>query len=266
MSKEMRLFSSGGGVQSTAVLVLSARGDLPYRVHVFANTGDDSEHPDVLAYVRNVSQPYAITHGIQFVEIAKGGRTLYQSLMSTNRSVPIPARMSNGAPGNRACTVDYKIRQIDRWIATNGGRDADIVTVGLGISTDEIQRARRNGRQWIERNRFWKQLEYPLIDLDMSRADCLAVIRDASLPPAPRSACYFCPFHSPMEWRRLDKQRPDLFARAVQIEEHINHKRVALLKKDKVWLHPSLAPLDLAVQSQMDFDELEGCEGGFCLT
>jgi len=27
-----------------------------------------------------------------------------------------------------------------------------------------------------------------------------------------------------------------------------------------------LAPLDLAVQSQMDFDELEGCEGGFCLT
>lgn len=41
----MRVFSFGGGVQSTAVLVLSAHGVLPYKQFIFSNVGDDSEHP-----------------------------------------------------------------------------------------------------------------------------------------------------------------------------------------------------------------------------
>ena len=42
----MRTFSFGGGVQSTAVLVLQAQNKLPepYDVFLFANVGDDSEH------------------------------------------------------------------------------------------------------------------------------------------------------------------------------------------------------------------------------
>jgi hypothetical protein len=262
----MKVFSSGGGVQSTAVLVLAARGELDYRQHVFANTGDDSEHPAVLDYVRQIAKPYAEANGLELIEISKGGKTLYERVMSAERSVPIPARMANGAPGNRTCTVDFKIRQVDRWIGQNGGRDAETVDVGLGISTDEIQRARKGSREWVKRNKYWKRIRYPLIELGISRSECLTLVAEAGLPQPPRSACYFCPFHTDLEWRRLRVESPDLFQKSVEIEQHINVKRQTILNKDRVWLHPALIPLDQALDIQMSFDDLDNCESGFCLT
>ena len=41
----LQVISYGGGVQSTAMLVLSARGELPYRVGLFANVGEDCSTP-----------------------------------------------------------------------------------------------------------------------------------------------------------------------------------------------------------------------------
>jgi 3'-phosphoadenosine 5'-phosphosulfate sulfotransferase (PAPS reductase)/FAD synthetase len=48
----IRVFSYGGGVQSTAALVLAAQGVIDYHTFLFANVGEDSENPDTLAYVR----------------------------------------------------------------------------------------------------------------------------------------------------------------------------------------------------------------------
>ena len=69
----MRTFSFGAGVQSTAVLVLQAEGRLPepYDAFLFANVGDDSEHPDTLAYYRDVHVPYAEKHGIHLQELRR---------------------------------------------------------------------------------------------------------------------------------------------------------------------------------------------------
>ena len=41
----LRVFAHGGGVQSTAALVLSAQGRIDFPVHLFANVGDGSENP-----------------------------------------------------------------------------------------------------------------------------------------------------------------------------------------------------------------------------
>ncbi|KKK70806.1 hypothetical protein LCGC14_2920280 [marine sediment metagenome] len=266
----MNIFSSGGGVQSTAALVLAAQGKIDYPVFVFANTGDDSEHPDTLDYVRDVSVPFAKKNGIEFMIRQKRrlGKHEHQTLLGEiyrrKRSVPIPARMSNGAPGNRTCTVDFKIRIIDKFIAeelNHGGRS---VVVGLGISTDEIHRAKI--REPVKTRGFIKSIEYPLIDLSLNRSQCQQIIINAGLPPAPKSACYFCPFHSKDEWVRLRHDRPDLFQKAVELERFINHKREAVLPKDKIWLHRSLRPLDEAVGLQRTFDDLENCEDGYCFT
>ena len=48
----LRVFSYGGGVQSTAALVLAAQGKIDFPTFLFANVGDDSEHPATLRYVR----------------------------------------------------------------------------------------------------------------------------------------------------------------------------------------------------------------------
>ena len=48
----MRVISYGGGVQSPALLVMAARGELgKVDAALFCNVGDDSEHPETLEYV-----------------------------------------------------------------------------------------------------------------------------------------------------------------------------------------------------------------------
>ena len=44
----IRAISFGGGVQSTALLVLASQGKIDFRTFLFANVGDDSEHPATL--------------------------------------------------------------------------------------------------------------------------------------------------------------------------------------------------------------------------
>ncbi len=267
---EMYIFSSGGGVQSTAALVLSAQGKIHYPIHLFANVGDDSEHPDTLDYVRDIAIPYADKTGVDFHEIKwinrdGGSESLRGRIYRTQRSVPIPARMGhNGAPGRRTCTTDFKIKTIDRWIAENGGK-GQRVYVGLGISIDEIHRARIE--DWQTVRGFDKFKRYPLIDLGISRNECHTLIRDAGLPAPPKSSCYFCPFQSVSSWLHLREQRPDLFDEACNIEKEIQRKRREVMHRDDVFLHPALIPLEMAVGKQMSFtDELENCDSGYCMT
>lgn len=227
--------SYGGGVQSTAMIVLAATGRIHADVALFCNVGDDSEHPATLAYVRDIAIPWATEHGLEIIELHRHRRdgtpeTLRGRLMREgSRSLPIPIRMSNGAPGNRSCTQDFKIKLLGKWIKTNVERNHWPIDVLIGISVDEIQRAGR-GRDELHEVR-----RYPLLDLGMSRTDCANVIRDAGLPVPPKSACYFCPFHRPQTWAEMRRDEPELFADAQLIEDTLNARR-DVLGKDHVWL------------------------------
>ena len=265
----MRTFSFGAGVQSTAVLALQALGKLPepYDTFLFANVGDDSEDPRSLDYYREFHIPFAEKHGIELIElhrIMKDGstETIWNRLLSPNsKSIPIPVRMGNGAPATRGCTSDFKIRVVRRWQRKNGSCREDPAITGLGISTDEIERARTDSG-------FDDQiLEYPLLQLQMNRRDCFKIIKEAGLPEPPKSACFFCPFHSAETWRRLRIERPDLFDKSVYLEQEINKKRDKL-HKSRVWLTRYAKPLDVAIADQLSFD-LDGpedCDSGYCFT
>lgn len=253
-----RVFSYGGGVQSTAALVLAAQKRIDFPTFLFANVGDDSEHPATLRYVREVALPYAAEHGIQLEElhrVVRGERrTLMQQLTTEQRSLSIPVRMDNGAPGHRTCTTRFKIDVVARW-----GKAHGVTVVGLGISTDEWHRAKDSMNPAYTH-------EFPLLDLNLRRADCQQVIRDAGLPVPPKSACYFCPFKSRGDWLRMKQHEPDLFERAVAVEDMLNARR-ANLGKDAVYLHASAKPLALAVGDQANFDDLLGeCDSGYCWT
>jgi len=286
----MRTFSFGAGVQSTAVLALQAMGRLPepYDVFLFANVGDDSEHPDSLAYFRDVHMPFAEAHGIRLIELRKTRRdgsveTLRETLTREidpddpatfpgKKKMGIPFYQSNGAPASRSCTNDFKITVLRRWQRQHGSSRDDPFVSGLGISLDEIQRARTDSG-------FDDQiLEYPLLDLGMNRVDCVAVTAEAGLPPAPKSACYFCPFHSLEAWRKLKRETPDLFEKACDLEGTLNTKRAAFQRHDPefsggrspvVFLTKYLRPLRDAIADQLalDLDDgPEGCDSGSCFT
>lgn len=269
--------SSGAGVQSTAMLVLSAQGKIPYRTHVFANVGPKAENPDTLVYVETVLKPYAEKHGITFVEL-HAKRDLYDVLMDAEgRSVPIPVYMQGGMPGRRSCTMDWKIRLVDRWVRDYlRAEQGTHAVIGLGISIDEIHRARSEG--WHDRENdnpegrnlgFWRRRAYPLIDLHMRRDDCVRIVAEAGLPTPPKSSCWFCPFRDRSYWIDLKRNHAARFAQAVDLEARVNEKRGAL-EKDAVYLHKDARPLEEAVPDQMSLFDLmadaDECESGYCLT
>lgn len=266
----MKVVSYGGGVQSTALLVLAARGMIDFRTFLFANVGDDSEHPATLAYVHEIAIPYAGRAGLDVHELSRRRRdgateTLMQRLnRSDTRSIPIPVRMANGAPGRRNCTADFKIKVVGRWLRAHGANAQAPATVGIGISLDEIHRANRRRREAHE------IIEYPLLDLALRRDDCERVITEAGLPVPPKSSCFFCPFRTVDSWRHQRRYEPELFAQSVRLEQTINRRR-AVLGRDAVFLTRYGIPLDQAIRDQGPeiggIDEDEGtCDSGWCMT
>lgn len=269
-SSELRTISYGGGVQSTAMIVLAIQGQINADVGLFANVGDDSEHPATLTYVRDEMIPWAAERGFPVHELARVKRdgtteTLMGRLTKPgSRSLPIPVRMDNGAPGTRSCTADFKIAVIGKWLKANGATAETPAIVNIGISTDEIQRV---GNKKVMP---YEQPAYPLIDLGYSRGDCRRIIADAGLPVPGKSACFFCPFHRPQTWREMARDEPDLFERSAQLEDLLNERRDTL-GKDHVWLTRFARPLRDAVAPAQDMlplfsPDIHTCDDGYCWT
>lgn len=63
--------------------------------------------------------------------------------------------------------------------------------------------------------------EYPLVDLNMTRKDCLQWMKDNGYPQPPRSACTFCPYHSNAEWLRIKNETPDEWAEVVALDKQL---------------------------------------------
>ncbi|MFF4320714.1 phosphoadenosine phosphosulfate reductase [Streptomyces sp. NPDC001568] len=264
--RTLRVISYGGGVQSTALLVLAANGHIDFPTFLFSNVGDDSENPATLQYIRHVAVPFAQQHGLTLVSLEKirrDGRTetLWQRLHKPDtRSIPIPVRMANGAPGRRNCTADFKIKVISKWLREKGATADRPATVGIGISVDEIHRANRRRSEPNE------EVTYPLLDLGLRREDCIRLIAEAGLPVPPKSSCYFCPFHTVGEWHEQRRIEPDLFAKSEELEAFINTRRAAL-GRDDVYLTRYGIPLGIAIQNTQPKDPGDGdCDSGWCMT
>ncbi|MGW1434657.1 phosphoadenosine phosphosulfate reductase [Streptomyces griseus] len=270
-STPIRSVSYGGGVQSTALLVLAAQGRIDFRTFLMANVGDDSEHPGTLRYLEEYARPFAAEHGIELavldrVMVRSGEtRTLYGQLTKEgSRSLAIPVRMSNGAPGTRSCTADFKIKVIGRELKRRGATKQGPATIGIGISLDEIHRA--NNRRCEPH----EEIVYPLLELGLRRIDCARIIREAGLPVPPKSSCWFCPFHRPETWHDMRRNEPDLFEKSCQLEELLNQRRDTL-GKDHVYLTRFGRPLRQAIPDGVDvlpgFEDSDGlCDAGWCMT
>lgn len=265
MSDDLRCVSYGGGVQSTALLVLAAQGRIDFPLFLFANVGDDSEHPDTLRYVREVAAPYAEAHGIELVELhripTKGAdagqvETLYGRLMAGRLAIPY-RKHADGPPMTRQCTVDFKIEVVRRELRRRGATVPAPAEMAIGISVDEIERAKPG----LDPRSPELTRTYPLLDLGLARHHCAALIAAAGLPVPGRSACWFCPHHGTEAWRRLRRETPDLFDRACQLEADLTERR-----GEPVYLTRRGRPLAETVDDQLVLDGMDGCDSGWCMT
>ena len=269
----MRIVSFGGGIQSTAMLILTARGEIEADRFMFANVGHDSENPGTIKYMEEVSLPYAKKHGIE-IEILdctnkKGEtKTIYNEVMVRGRDI-IPVRLGNTAPASRTCTADFKINVLQRRLRELGATKENPFTQLIGISMDEIRRVRHDSGV------KYAKLEYPLIDLLYTRLMCVMLIQEEGLPVPPKSSCWFCPFKKISEWREMARDEPELFARAVEMEQvMIDRFRVRDEKRGRTgaagFMTRAMVPLAEAVgdpnQVQLDFFCNESCTSGYCAT
>lgn len=269
----LRVFSFGGGVQSTAALVLAVQGKIDYRIFLFCNVGEDSENPDTLEYVYEHSGPWAQAHGIEFHELRKVLKrgpqrgeddSVLGRMYRTKASIGIPVRMANtGAPGRRACTVDFKIRLVADWTKRHGATPERPATVGIGFSADEVDRI--GNHTAIP----WQTVDYPLAHLHLYRDQCEQIIRDAGLPVPPKSSCWFCPFHTRAEWHRMAVDHPERLAAAADLEQYIIERRHALGRDDVYltdWGRPLREVFANGTQLGLDLtDRVTGhCEDGVC--
>jgi hypothetical protein len=262
MTRPLLALSLGGGRQSSVLALMSAAGELPHLdVAVFADT--QHETGATYRWLDNVIAPELTRAGIELIRVTHGN-LLQDHLDATDRVSQIPAFIANAETGERGrimrrCSRDYKVRPVRRASrAAMAARGLDCIEQWVGFAHEET------GRLKDEVTPRYLTTRYPLMELQISSAGCAAWLADHGYPPAPRSACYFCPHARDPRWLELRRQAPDEFARAVQFDQELRARGIPGID-GTVYLHESLRPLDVAVEAAdaqgtlFDTDCTDGC-------
>lgn len=301
----MRILNLGAGVQSTAVFLLSHEGRIEAIDHaIFADTQEEPQAVyDHLEWMRRIAEPVPLIH------IATAGKLGDDLLKETAPSIPhkdgapykpnhrhrfasIPAftgkhhdERQGRDPCNegiirRQCTKEYKIEVVEKVLRRDIlglkprqhlPKNLEVVQI-FGISLDEKGRAKRIQANWDKRNLPHWRVQFPLIEMQWTRTDCLEYLKSRVPHIVTRSACVFCPFKSASEWLAT-KAQPKEWARALEIDRGLRSegKAVNARMDQSIYLHRSLIPLEMvdleaeakkeaARKSRPLFDLME-CEG-----
>ncbi len=240
--KPFRVLSLGAGVQSSTMAMMMAHGEI--------------EKADLVVFADTCAEPAAVYKWLgwlvprikmPFVQVMAGeGYTAAIEAAcagKTNRLSTPPLFTANGGRIHRQCTWDYKVTPIRREIR----RFCKQAVMVRGISFDERHRAKPcTDVKWITH-------DHPLVDLQISRYDCLRWMNEHGYPLPPRSACVYCPNRCNSEWQKMRNTAPEDFAEACRIDDLIRNKIPGM--KEEVFLHRQCVPLrdaDLTIGTDPD--------------
>jgi hypothetical protein len=291
----LRALSLGAGVQSTTMALMAAHGAIGPMPDcaIFADTGWEPKAVyDHLAWLMSPNfLPFPI-HVVsagnirdQLIAAADGQR--WASIPAFTKTVTPPGAevpvLDEGDDGEivtigtrwtatetvsigmirRQCTTEFKIVPIRRKVRELAGLtrkrspDHPVVEQWIGISTHEIIRAKPSFEPWQVKR-------FPLIEMRMSRADCVAWLSRHDYPLPPKSACIGCPFHDDVRWRHMRDHDPDAWFDAIDVDRTIRTGIRGI--RGEVFLHRSALPLEEAdLSTPADHGQLDlwanECEG-----
>ena len=262
-SQVYRVLSLGAGVQSSVLALLLSRSDprlleMGYpkpNIAIFADTGWEPDyvyrHLDWLE--QQLTYPFLRVSSGDLKKNLKKGRTV-----SGHRFIDVPL-FTVGEDGNkgmlrRQCTNHYKIAPIYRAVRELAGGQRGrpfpkeiSVEMWLGISLDEVGRMKPSREHWIEHR-------WPLVDIDMSRQDCMAWFAATySERHLPRSACVICPYRSDEHWLELKQSEPKSYDEAIKFDRWLRSSKknpVRTILNDRPYLHRSRRPLDSVIKER----------------
>ena len=189
---------SGGKDSSAMAVYMSAK--VPQMEYFFCDTG--AELPETYEYLDRLE----VTLGkpIERLNSNKGFDHYFELYRGT-----LPS------PQMRWCTTKMKIEPIENWIG-----EQEAVSY-IAIRADE---ANRKGYVSTKKN---IKAKFPFVEDGIDKAGVLRILENAGigLPEyyewRTRSGCYFCFFQRKAEWVGLSQRHPDLFAKAVAIEQKV---------------------------------------------
>ena len=241
------VLSYGGGHQTAGMLALIKLGRLPKPdVIIFADTG--GEIPETYHHLENYAKPLADELGIPFhivVHTNKGKEETLYDFAYRYKWIPQPFQ--------RTCTNQFKIQVIHKAMRPYKGKEA--VNCWIGISTDEAHRRKESRVKWITNT-------YPLVDNGLSRADCDEAMRTIGMLIPPKSGCYFCPFNRTTRWREIRIHTPELYQKAIALEDNARQRVPSMTLTGKAPLKAYLEGEQLAWEELLEAEE--GCHTGYC--
>lgn len=262
MVAQIRVLSLGAGVQSTALALMAAHGDVQPTpdAAIFADTGDEPAAVyDHLAWLMSGNVlPFPIC-------VVRSYKSLSDALRSGDEGARIPFHVGKGGIGMRQCTRNWKLRPIrreTRRLLGKGPRDyiaPGTVEAWIGISTDEIFRIKPSTVQFIS-NR------HPLIELRMSRQDCERWLQVHNYPVPQKSSCVFCPYKSNSQWAEMKARDPASWADAIAMDNWLREPTQLRRFHGSLFVHRSRVALAEAqldphsAQARKDLFDSE-CEG-----
>lgn len=216
--------SFGGGVNSTAMLIgMILRGERPNAI-LFADTG--GEKPATYDFVV-MFRDWLAKHDLKLTVIA------YSAKMQSPLGIDFACGSAhasledechnNGTLPNKAfgfggCSQKWKRYPMDKFVqqfqpAIDAWERGEKVQRCIGIHAGETRRGKiPDDAKFTYR--------FPLKEWGWSQEHCEAAIREAGLPVPPKSACFFCPSMRKVEVLALAKEHPELFDRAVAMEQN----------------------------------------------
>ena len=263
----LTVIALGAGVQSSVMAMLAAAGEITPMpdAAIFADTQSEPQTVYDMVEWLTATMPYP-------VRTVTAGSVL-DSMRSPRRGfVTLPTFIDGASMGKRQCTPNFKVVPIDREIRRLLGLryrqhwpKEPAVEQWLGISVDEIQRARPSRRPAIT-------MRYPLLELGLGRSDLVAwwqANAPSGAPPLAKSSCICCPYHARSNWLAT---LPGDLERAAQAEDDMN-TALAGDGLEPQYLHRRRIPLRQAIAAERDHADsnptlFDGgdCDSGYCFT
>lgn len=222
----MIVVAYGGGTNSTALLVECVTRGIRPDLILFADTGGERE--GTYRFTQLFSD-WLVERGMPAIQTVwkttKDGNRLTLEQQCLDKKI-----LPSLAYGWKKCSQKFKRLPQDKFVnhwapAKELWKRGEKVVKYIGFDADERRRATIK-----EDDKY--TYEYPLIDWNMGREECIESIEAAGLPLPGKSACYFCPASKKHEILSLPC---DLRTRAVAMEENANLIVIKGLGRDFAW-------------------------------
>jgi 3'-phosphoadenosine 5'-phosphosulfate sulfotransferase (PAPS reductase)/FAD synthetase len=200
IEKKVRHICGISGGKDSSAMALFMRDQVPDMEYFFCDTG--AELPETYDFLDKLE--IVLGKKIERLNARKGFDHWFEVYRGT-----LPS------PQMRWCTTKMKIEPIEQWVG-----DEEVISY-IAIRADEA------GRKGYVSSKKNIQARFPFIENDIDHAGVMRILADSGvgLPEyyewRTRSGCYFCFFQRKAEWVGLSERHPDLWEKAVAIEQKI---------------------------------------------